>query len=1177
MSRDQYQWLLSIPGLGLVAVVAVAVLQGKAPTGSKADPPAAEASASNSGAPDKPTSTPEEFLVRTGVFRPGGFWDGNYSVPGQKVEYLIVTLPDPAGSHLGYVFDQGVDAVIRAVTSAGYQFEGHWFPWEVVGESKEKRPTLQGNPDEHPGVLGFRKPGDVNHRLVVLVPGEDPVSGVRPGALNLALDLAATATEAARPVRVVSPMYSGSQASLARVFRSRPHAGPGLAFDVYSGSATGLRPWAAVVAGKEQEKELKDRCGERIKTTSASVTAMRQAVLHYLASDGRVSPDQSLTDRPADPPRYAALVEANTGYGAAAAVLDLKADPDAAEREAYRPRPVVELRFPLHLGRMAGVLAKDHQARDERLGLLPKGRVSLTAQDATRPGRDLLPSGDESRTAALNMERLDQFWAVLRRERVRYVEIVATDARDRIFLTQLLRENCRDVVPFSYGAQLLDGHPDYLPHTRGTMVATTYPLRPTHQERTGAWSNRRESFATNGVQGTYNAILAQLGRPDKMIDYAPPAVTGAASPPPSVPPVWVMVLGEHGDPVPLAYFTNLPPADRDALVDVSRVTTGDARHALRSYQPHRLGLWFLAAAVAVAGVGALRWAAGRPTPTDPAAASLDAFHRGLLASGVAFAAAPLLGYFVTTFRVARDLGLGEAAAAAVLMGVVGMAAWAALGPVRWAAEQLREWGAGRPAAGPPYLAGVWLLTVALGLVVWVGLVAVGVGHVLMLDDAGRWLFAERAADTGSGTSVVLPTLAFGVGIGMYGGIGLYVVRQRDRDRVTCPFGSGSAPTPAAGAEPVPALRSREERFREVLALVRRRGKELDRVLESPGWRVRGSRGNRRWLVVPAAVAVFGVIIGTRAHPTWEAGWWNWLFAAGFAVLAVLTLTAGFRLYYACRGVDRLTAAILRAPMVGAYDRLPDRVARLLARSQLASRSRPRDLPLLLQLRDEAELAVDAATGEQVGPVKQAFADWKTQVRRWADRTRPADADPGSEDEDVNDLCRLARRLTGELVAQWARRRQPLEAAIGWGPQQEPDGDKAYPWVAQVERFVAVMGMVFVAQYLVRMRAMAVKAWVTAAALLFATTVYQFQPEGVFMTGALALAGGVAVLILWVLYETNRNELFSRISRSTPNRFSFDWAFVANFAALVMPLVLVAAVQSAGRTRAVIEPVLGWFR
>jgi hypothetical protein len=341
----------------------------------------------------------------------------------------------------------------------------------------------------------------------------------------------------------------------------------------------------------------------------------------------------------------------------------------------------------------------------------------------------------------------------------------------------------------------------------------------------------------------------------------------------------------------------------------------------------------------------------------------------------------------------------------------------------------------------------------------------------------------------------------------------------------------------------------------------------------------------------------GVVLW-RAHPTWEGAWWNVVFATGFAGLTLLCVIAAYRLYLGWKGVERLTAAVLTVPMAGAFDRLPDKVSRLFGRYLLASRRRLRDREVLVHLRERAVRAVrEACDGRAAGrssatslalfpdppadgraaAALAAYAAWKAAE---ADTPPGGGREPDSnrEEDDVADLCRLSARFVGALEPAWAADGRPVGAAIGTVPveagKESPDPDG---WVAWVEQFVAVMAVVYLSQYLVRMRRLAVMAAATAGALLTAATSYQFQPEGLIMNAGLILAAGVAGLILWVLTEINRNELVSRITRSAPNRFSLDAAFLSNVATLVLPLVLVISAQFAGRTRAVVEPVLGWFR
>ncbi|HEX4607696.1 MAG TPA: hypothetical protein VH092_05760, partial [Urbifossiella sp.] len=606
---------------------------------------------------------------------------------------------------------------------------------------------------------------------------EDPVTGVRHKPLTMALDLAASPGRKGVPVKVVGPNFSGSEPSLARAVQKWEGTAPGRQFDFISGCASGLKSWAEMDE-KSPDKILVKRCGPAIRTTTIPVAAQRRAVLHYLSRPGGIPTASDLTSEPtAGRIHYARLVEGNTGFGASAGGArkdrrDVREDAGGPGKEEQKwTEPDIQVQFPLHVSRMAGVLAQEQRNRDEQLGIKPRGRLSLTTLDAVRAGGDLLPAADETRTAALNMERLEHDWGVIRRERIRYVEIVATDPRDRLFLIQLLRVNCPNVVPFTYEMDVLLGHPDYLPFTRGTVLATTYPLRPEHQAWAGSAGVRhREAFATNGIGGTYNAILAHLGRDERMIDYATPASDRTGDQTHAYPPVWVAAVGENGNTVPLAYFTNYP---REAMY----AAQPQEEHPLARSPPHRPGLRYLALGVIAAGVGAavlIGRSVGRGGPLRPLVAGLRTMYATLAVGGVGFAALPLLLYFLTLIIQGNwHIGWADWLVTVGLGGVtVAFLAWVAylfvppaLGAVGWAARQAgwRPGGGGpapervpEPAARPH---GVWVLTAAFSVVGVVTFGCVWAGHG-QLDPGRHWAFVERAAEADTGASPILPGLAF---------------------------------------------------------------------------------------------------------------------------------------------------------------------------------------------------------------------------------------------------------------------------------------------------------------------------------------------------------------------------------------------------------------------------------
>src|SRR5262245_16632961 len=54
-------------------------------------------------------------------------------------EYLIATVPDPIDTRLDHQFDRALDAIQRAIGSAGYLFDRYWLPWD---RSKTAAPAI---------------------------------------------------------------------------------------------------------------------------------------------------------------------------------------------------------------------------------------------------------------------------------------------------------------------------------------------------------------------------------------------------------------------------------------------------------------------------------------------------------------------------------------------------------------------------------------------------------------------------------------------------------------------------------------------------------------------------------------------------------------------------------------------------------------------------------------------------------------------------------------------------------------------------------------------------------------------------------------------------------------------------------------------------------------------------
>jgi len=128
-------------------------------------------------------------------------------------------------------------------------------------------------------------------------------------------------------------------------------------------------------------------------------------------------------------------------------------------------------------------------------------------------------------------------------------------------------------------------------------------------------------------------------------------------------------------------------------------------------------------------------------------------------------------------------------------------------------------------------------------------------------------------------------------------------------------------------------------------------------------------------------------------------------------------------------------------------------------------------------------------------------------------------------------------------------------------------------VEKAEDFVAIQVIIFLSQYFILMRTLALSIVWVAALLLLAATAYPFQPEELILYLIFGLLGAVMLGILWVLVQVNKNEIISRITQSTPNRFDFNWNFVQAAVTFIGPIALIVAAQLSGRLRTIVEPLM----
>jgi hypothetical protein len=496
---------------------------------------------------------------------------------------LIVTVPDPLDSQFGAAFDQVVNVVQRALAAAppGYVFDRAWLPWEVDKQllSPRGKPVAKTRED-YPGTLLFRsldrKTGRVDVLVVFLV-GENLTSGIDKKAFRNALRLIEEyGLAGTNKVRVVGPYFTGAQTSLLVAvgdwvgprraaiaatavgtaaptwsLAGPPGALPGLMasalaarrteFELLSGSATGV-----------SARVFRDVPGVTFRATVIRSEEVIRAVLHYLEHRSESRHDGPCDDSPRS---VALLLESNTGLS--------KSTSHAWGRvNAYK---LYKLTFPLHISRLRASAEHSRRLQEERLGLPPANPLIPALSEEGPVSEDIIPSQDPVTTAASNGKVLNDILSQIVREKIRYVGIVATDVRDKIFLASAVRNHCPGVQIFIVGSDQLLTLPENSFHLKGTIVGSTYPLFPANQHWTGQDGQgvkNRHSFPSESAQGCYNAVLALLGQPAEMVEYRPPVFDpeDPARHRPR-PPIWVSMIGQNGDMVPLQFFTSYKDED----------------------------------------------------------------------------------------------------------------------------------------------------------------------------------------------------------------------------------------------------------------------------------------------------------------------------------------------------------------------------------------------------------------------------------------------------------------------------------------------------------------------------------------------------------------------------------------------------------------------------------------
>ncbi|HKB35633.1 MAG TPA: hypothetical protein VKD72_04210, partial [Gemmataceae bacterium] len=720
------------------------------------------------------------------------------------------------------------------------------------------------------------------------------------------------------------------------------------------------------------------------------------------------------------------------------------------------------------------------------------------------------------------------------------------------------------------------------------------------------------SFATQWAQGVYNAAVALLGG-KKLLDYAHPGEKigkdGVYRP-----PLWISAVGSNGL-WPLA-VVELGENDRTASTGSYTEYVYPGKLAGDSELPEdRISalpvswLWFSVAvgmALLCAGLAYRAWdyaRSGRAAAPPP----VGAVSAGAASSGTTPAPGEKFRAFVRGadavverwWPFTREATL-SGICLSLCLGVIGLFAWFASGLFRPSAGHwlygLLSTGAliaatlvltsvvasggflvGRRAAAAAgrthiHLAGamvaILLAAVAAVLSVWLWHNSFGA------EGTKPYLF-ERSVVLTSGLSPALPAFFLTLALGcccLCVLKRLYLLRSFSVDN------------------PLPPGSSNDPRLLR-LDLAYQRARE---VLEQPLCTGGGDAWKGLVLLVFLLVALWRLC--DRVIPSFEQGWaFDVVLRLGFAVVALAALCGLFRLHVLWARTKELLHELAVLPLVAAYSRLPEKVSTLFGRYLMPQRPRRSHLVLPLhqwglivegygKIRERLREALPDPTA--LAEFEKVKEDYRPDLLD----SGPADGVDFATNPAQAHLQRAARACVLILQPLWPQvsvtdaygyagnEPKPGEYPVRLPPARisdPPPDEDVKRWLRMLEDFVAMQSVPFLCQFFAPLRNLVNFLLLVPLLLLLAVASYPFQPQRLLLVFLITLLLLAVVQVVTVLIQMDRDEVLSRISRTTPNRVTFDLPFLTSlltYTAPVLAIVMAVFGEVGGLVGSWFEPI-----
>ncbi len=494
---------------------------------------------------------------------------------------------------------------------------------------------------------------------------------------------------------------------------------------------------------------------------------------------------------------------------------------------------------------------------------------------------------------------------------------------------------------------------------------------------------------------------------------------------------------------------------------------------------------------------------------------------------------------------------------------------------------------------------------------------------------GSFLLYVRASTVSSGVSPVLPVALLAVAIYAWGYVQLRRLTLQKKWQGTDPF--------PAQSDPSPGPPTAERRWLEGVSDC---SKRLAGDLDAPPRAIADGWNPLIWCVLIFVL----YRITNHFTPAAEWLPVEVALLAAMAALAMLIVAGWMHARKLWGGLRRLLRLLAELPMRDAFKNVPSGVAGLYGPYLSYAKSGQTDfLPYRLQQyqlvknayeRMDEELSNAERSnqklprrGGELHPYVQAALVLKTvfggapppskadhevlssatracltALAYWWDRPEP----PGRTDEKASgrrdsstavELIAAVAESQKASLEQWDVVPGPVRACLEtvvnvWGgpadrvraAEQSSVDPKVEAAVAncraRVEDFVAMELTIYLSQFCAQIRNVTLYLSVAPLLLLLAASSYAFQPQRLWLLLAGGMIAVVAATVIRMVFIAERDEVISRIQKTTPDQIDLRWGFlshIALYAAPVLGLIVALSPSGSDLVHAWLDPILNMLR